>query len=150
MIDLQPKLRISPVQLQTEQLQRGQLRQGARVVEPNRQGGPGHAHPDTAARASVHRHTVPTGTGNVLGARIPGHFRCGRLVPGPVRGAVVLLLQRRGNDDDDNLLALFRVVSFRRKDVFRQNKSEISIEMFSVSSATRRRVVGNDNFPLRI
>lgn len=79
-------------QLQAQQQQRGQLRQGAHVVRPDRQGGTGHAHPDTAARAAVHRDAVPAGARHVVGARVPGDVRGGGFVPGHVRGAIVLLL----------------------------------------------------------
>lgn len=87
---------VSPAQLQAEQQQRWQLRQGARVVQPDGQGGPGHAHPDPAPGAPVRGHALSPGTRHAVGARVPGHFRGGRLGPGPVRGAAVLLLQRRG------------------------------------------------------
>ncbi|XP_025417453.1 calcitonin gene-related peptide type 1 receptor-like isoform X3 [Sipha flava] len=87
---------IQPPKLQKEQQQRGQLRQGARVIQQDWQGGPGHAHPDPSPRTPVHRHALSTGARHAVGARLPGHFSGGRLMPGPVRGATVLFLQRRG------------------------------------------------------
>lgn len=87
------------MQFQAEQQQRGQLRQGANIVQPDRQGGAGHAHPDTTTRTPVHRDAVPAGAWHIVGARVSGDVCCRGLVPGHVRGTVVLLLQRRGEPE---------------------------------------------------